>query len=81
MANLSGPTLWGDVRSLEPANVRPDLRNVTTLAEAIERERRMTAAILADPFKYLPAAIMPPSWAKIVSSTARNLRGYYRRTD
>lgn len=75
---LIGPTLFGDVRECEPANV-VNLLNVTPFALALERELAKSAAILADPFKHLPAALMPPTWARIVAATSKNLRGHFHR--
>lgn len=59
--------LFGGNTWLERPNVRPDLRNAVTLADQIERERRLTEQIQAGPFKHLPRGYSIPTLATIVS--------------
>ena len=63
----STTTLFGEEWRLDPPGQRPDLRNAVTLADQIERERRLTAAIAADPFTHLPRGYSIPTLATIVS--------------
>jgi len=73
----SATTLFGDVRSMEPPNVRPDLRHMDTLADELERERRIVEAIQADPWKHLRAGYTIPTLAGIVGK--QNRTGVFAR--
>ena len=49
------PDLFGIERPMSPANVMPDFRSITTLADELKRELRETAAIQRNPFHRDPA--------------------------
>ena len=63
--------LFGDDTWLERPDTRPDLRCMDTLADELERERRIVEAIQADPWKHLRAGYTIPTLAGIVGKQNR----------
>lgn len=75
--NISATDLWGRKRPVERAGINPDPRTITPFAVELRRELDKAAAIRRDPFKHLPASLMPPSWTLIVLRTSKNVRPHY----
>lgn len=75
--NISATDLFGVERAVEKAGGNPDLRTVTPFEVELRRELDKADAIRQDPFKHLPARLMPPSWAVIVSRTSKNVARHY----
>lgn len=47
---MTARDLFGEDRPVEPAEVRPDVRDLPTLADELKAELRVTARIQRDPF-------------------------------
>ena len=70
---MTAPDLFGTDRYLEPANRRPDLRDMATLADELERELRETAAIQRNPFHRFPAPWLAKPKRLTLSEAAKRL--------